>query len=195
MQWIALGLAALFALFIAQQAAFMSQPWSAFWLARPTAAPRIITIPVDGIPTGTTEPDQGALEPIHGMVTDAQRYQLARAAGFSAADAIIATAISIAEDGSGDPAATSPPNFNNSRDTCLWQVNSSWWSRFGGQAALADPMTCARAAFTIYGIQGWCAWSTYGTSAQCGLGHNNAYLAFMGRAQTASQAPANPVQA
>jgi hypothetical protein len=119
-----------------------------------------------------------------GMVSDVERFLLARAAGFSPLDAITATAISIAEDGSGNPTAMSGRNDNGTFDFCLWQVNSSWWPRFGGQAALADPHTCAHAAFVIYGIQGWCAWSTF--EASCGKGHTSAYAAFLGRARTAA---------
>jgi hypothetical protein len=117
-------------------------------------------------------------------VTDVERFLLARAAGFSSLEAITATAISIAEDGSGNPTALSPRNSNGTFDFCLWQVNSSWWPRFGGQSALANPQTCAAAADVIFQIQGWCAWSTF--EASCGRGHTGAYAAFMGRARIAA---------
>jgi hypothetical protein len=119
-----------------------------------------------------------------GAVTDVQRYQLAIAAGFSPVDAITATAISIAEDGSGDPAAMSPRNRNGTFDLGLWQINSSHWPEFGGLAALAIPANNARAAFAIYARAGWCSWSTYLTS--CGVGYTGAFAAFMGRARAAA---------
>jgi hypothetical protein len=119
-----------------------------------------------------------------GMVTDVQRYQLARTAGFSPTDAITATAISIAEDGSGNPAAMSPPNRNRTFDLGLWQINSSHWAEFGGPNALTDPATNARAAFAIYARAGWCSWSTYLTT--CGVGYTGAFAAFIGRARAAA---------
>lgn len=121
----------------------------------------------------------------HGFVDDRQRYLLARAAGFDAQEAVTATAVSIAEDGSGDPAALSGTNSNGTRDFCLMQVNSRWWARFGGMLALADPLTCFKAAFVIRGIQGWCAWSTY--LASCGTGHTGTFAMFLLRAQAAAR--------
>jgi len=137
--------------------------------------------------------DPATIPVIHGGVTDAFRYQLARAAGFSPAEAVIDVAISIAEDGSGDPTALSPRNKDGSYDYCLEQINSAWWPRFGGMQALSDPQTCFNAGHTIYTIQGWCAWSTYESS--CGSGHNGAYRAYLNRATAASQAQLPPGQA
>ena len=119
-----------------------------------------------------------------GAVTDLQRYQLARGAGFSPTDAITATAISIAENGSGNPAAMSPPNRNRTYDLGLWQINSSHWLEFGGPTALVDPANNARAAYAIYARAGWCSWSTYLTS--CGAGYTGAFAAFIGRARVAA---------
>lgn len=129
--------------------------------------------------------DPGDLANGHGFVSDFQRYQLALAAGWSASEVIIAVAISIAEDGSGDPAALSGLNFDNSRDLGLWQINSGWWPQMGGQHALTDPFTNARAAHAIYDRQGWCAWSTYETSCPA-RGHTGSYRAFLDRARAAS---------
>lgn len=138
--------------------------------------------------TDATNIDVGNLvEPVitSGAVTDVERFTLAVLAGFSPQDAVVATAISIAEDGSGNPVALSPMNTNRTYDFCLWQVNSSWWPKFGGQEALANPSICAHAAYVIFTIQGWCAWSTYESS--CGAGHNSAYRAALGRAAAASK--------
>lgn len=138
--------------------------------------------------TGVSVPvvvDPGDLAKGHGFVSDFQRFQLAIAAGWNPADAITAVAISIAEDNSGDPAALSGANFDNSRDLGLWQINSGWWPKFGGQHALIDPFTNAQAAHAIYGLQGWCAWSTYETSCPA-RGHTGSWRTFLDRARAAS---------
>lgn len=186
MRWVVLGAGALFAIFVCQQVALFVQPWAPWWFQKEgvsVSAPVLLDIPGEG---AITVADTGNLKPIIGAVTDAQRYQLARAAGFNAADAITATALSIAENGSGNPAALSGENWNKTRDLGLWQVNSIWWAQFGGQAALTDPLTNARAAAYIYSRQSWCAWSTY--EASCGPGHTGSYRAFITRAQAAARA-------
>lgn len=170
----------------------MAQPGGIYWLA--AQAPPEIQAKHPLVPIQTTGgaavvgPD--SIVPIvdvgviAGNVTDAQRFGLAREAGWSPLDAITAVAISIAENGSGNPTLLSAANFDGSRDLGLWQVNSGWWQRFGGQAALGVPINNARAGFVIYGLQGWCAWSTY--EASCGPGHNSAYRAFLDRARRAA---------
>jgi hypothetical protein len=141
-----------------------------------SAEPSLIgTVPVITAPADGPQP----------LVSDAQRYLLAIGAGFSAAEAVTATAISIAENGGGNPAALSGENFDHSRDIGIWQVNSAWWPQFGGQHALENPVTNALAAHYIYGRQGWCAWSTY--EASCGKGHNSAYAAYLSRAKAAAE--------
>jgi len=171
-------------LFFAPLIGLFGQMWAPFWFGQQQMLPIAIGTPiVIGMPTPTPAPipTVGA-----GMVSDSQRYQLARAAGWNPADAITATAISFAEDGSGNPAALSAPNWDGSRDLGLWQINSAWWPQFGGQAALVVPMNNARAGFAVFQRQGWCAWSTY--EARCGPGHNSAYAAFLCRALLASGA-------
>lgn len=154
------------------------QPWSPWWFARGD---------VGSIALGDGMPAQQGAPAVHaGAVTDLDRYSLARAAGFNALDAITATAISIAEDGSGDPAALSAANRDGSRDLGLWQINSGWWPQFGGHDALIVPAANARAAVVIFGRQGWCAWSVY--EAKCGPGHTGAYFGNLGRARTAASA-------
>lgn len=131
-----------------------------------------------------------------GFVSDHDRFLLAQAAGWSGIDAItglpnliLAVAVSIAEDVSGDPAARSAPNFDNSIDLGLWQINSVHWSSCGGPAALVIPINNARCAFGIWAAsRSWCPWSTFGDQATCHVrGHNNAYLAFLPRARAAAQ--------
>ncbi|HEY1298226.1 MAG TPA: transglycosylase SLT domain-containing protein, partial [Chloroflexota bacterium] len=162
-----------------------------YWLAA-QSHPEIAShapMPHGFVPGVTSIPlDASAVVPMPivrpGAVTDVQRYQLARGAGFSPTDAITATAISIAEDGSGDPAAMSPANRNRTYDLGLWQINSSHWLEFGGPTALIDPSNNARAAYAIFARAGWCSWSTYLTS--CGAGYTGAFAAFVGRARVAA---------
>lgn len=146
----------------------------------PTPAPFLITIP---LPTAVPVPVPVIPTLAAGFITDVERFALARVVGWSISDAYTAVAISIAEDGSGDPARLSPANRDGSHDLGLWQINSGWWPQFGGQTALENPMNNALAAFAIYQRQGWCAWSTYESS--CGPGHVGSYAAFVCRAQVA----------
>jgi len=85
-----------------------------------------------------------------GFVSDLDRFLLATAAGWTGDDALIAVAVSIAEDPSGDPAAEHV-NDDGSIDKGLWQINSGVpvgvaWARWGGRAALADPATGGEAS-------------------------------------------------
>lgn len=175
-------------LLIAPIIGLLAQPWSPWYISGGAMQSPVLI--GDG-PQLIFDP--GNLAPIAGMVTDVQRFQLARQAGWSPTDAITATAISIAENGSGNPAAMSGSNFDGSRDLGMWQINSGWWPQFGGQQALIDPWRNAQAAFSIYGRQGWCAWSTY--EASCGPGHTGAYRDFRVRAQAASRVQPDPRQA
>jgi hypothetical protein len=162
-----------------------------YWLAvqsHPEIAGQV-PVPVGFVPVLPPIPiDGGAAPPMPilppGAVTDVERYQLALGAGFSPADAITATALSIAEDGSGNPAAMSPRNRNGTFDLGLWQINSSHWPEFGGAEALAIPANNARAAVAIFARAGWCSWSTY--LASCGVGYTGAFAAFIGRARAAA---------
>lgn len=190
MKWLVGGVLLLFAmplLLLAPLLGILVQPFAPWWLSGHTGEVAAGE-PVAGVPF-----DPSTIPVVRGGVTDAFRYQLARAAGWDSASAVIAVAISIAEDGSGNPTALSPVNKDGSRDFCLLQVNSGWWARFGGQQALADPQTCFNAGHTIYGIQGWCAWSTY--EASCGVGHTSAYRAYLARARAASEVQPLPGQA
>jgi Lysozyme like domain len=156
----------------------LEQPLAPWWFSGKS------TIAVDAQPgTDVTTLPLGNPPASSGGVTDLQRYLLAIGAGFSPSEAITATAISIAEDGSGDPAILSGRNQNGTFDLGLWQINSSHWGDYGGQAALTNPVTNAIAAHTIYSRAGWCSWSTYERS--CGIGYTGAYAAFLGRARAA----------
>lgn len=158
-------------LFLAPLIGLFSMPWAPFWFGQRGA-----------LAGGATfEPVTGQ---VPGTVSDVERYELALAAGWNASDAVTATAISFAENGSGNPAAMSGRNSNGTFDLGMWQVNSQWWDQFGGADALKIPLNNARAAHTIYLRQSWCAWSTY--LVTCGPGHTGSYLAFLSRAQSAA---------
>ena len=181
--WIASSALIVALLILAPLIGLFSQPWAGFWFGQHvTAAPVDVgNIPLgDSLPRQQPAPGPAPVVP-SGFVSDIDRARLAVAAGFTELD--IAVAISLAENGSGDPTALSAPNFDGSRDLGLWQINSGWWPQFGGQQALTVPINNARAAYAIYQRQGWCAWSTY--NASCGRGHNGAYIPLLPRARVA----------
>jgi len=186
--WWIVGALTAFLLVMSPVMGYLAQPWAPFWLKGANAVPPPVVVS-----SNEQTVDLDNLAPIVGMVSDSQRYRLARAAGWGTEDAIIATAISIAENGSGNPSALSGENFDKSRDLGLWQINSGWWPQFGGHAALIDPWRNVQAAYYIKGRQGWCAWSTY--LASCGAGHTGSYAAFLGRARAASQVQPSPGEA
>lgn len=174
----------------------LSSPWAPWWLSSSALTGGQINAS-SGMPVVALGPEATDIDfPIdpanlalgHGHVSDMQRYVLAVAAGWSREEAIIATAISIAEDGSGDPAALSPPNWNKTRDLGLWQINSIHWPGCGGPTALTDPLTNARCGHSIFGSGNWCAWSTYTPCSPHPCGPP-CYLDFMARARAAAVTP------
>lgn len=172
MKWLAGG-TFIALLFLAPLIGMLSQSLAPWWFGQQARATGTGAFTIGDIPIGPLP-----------QINDEQRYAFAVTAGWSTAQAITATAISIAENGSGNPAALSSANFNGSRDLGMMQINSAWWPRFGGQAVLIDPATNFRAGYAIYLIQGWCAWSTY--LASCGPGHTGSFAAFMNRAERAA---------
>jgi hypothetical protein len=186
MRWIVVSLLIVFGpiLFGSLLVGLFVQAWAPFWFGQQQTLP--ITLISGG---GVTGDDIGniPLAPILGpqpIVSDHQRYLLALGAGFSLDEALTATAISIAEDGGGDPAALSPKNKNGTFDLGLLQINSSWWPQCGGQAALVVPANNFACGHHVYTLQGWCAWSTY--DARCGPGHTGSYSAYLSRARAAA---------
>lgn len=111
---------------------------------------------------------------LSGSITAAERYQLAREAGFSPPDAIVMTAISLAECANCDM-SSGTPNNNGTTDNGLWQINSShgWSGNY-----LADPLNNARAAYQVWKAQGFKGWCTYpgGCGGQPGVSNWNALL-------------------
>jgi hypothetical protein len=96
-----------------------------------------------------------------GTISLGQRYQLAREVGFTPADAIVMAAISALECGNCEL-----NSVNATGDLGLWQINSSHWAQYGGQAALVDPLNSARAAYGIWsaaggGVGGFKQWCVY----------------------------------
>lgn len=79
--------------------------------AATTAAPQIVNLTVTS-PAGP--PPQVIVAP--GGVSPSQLFQLALSAWGNTPDAILATAVSLSEDGSGNPTAISAPNKNRSYD-------------------------------------------------------------------------------
>lgn len=96
---------------------------------------------------------------IGGGVTDIQRAQYARNAGFPENEIARAVAISIAENLAGDPSAEHH-NSDGSIDRGLWQINSV--HNFP-VSQLNDPQGNARAAFQVWSEAGrsWRPWSTF----------------------------------
>jgi hypothetical protein len=176
---------------LAPMIGMLSSPWAPWWFSSAAKSGGTLTQTDGSIAVITLPP--GGLDLGHNIVSDVDRYQLALYASFSPAEAITATAISIAENGHGDPAALSPVNKNGTRDLGLWQINSQWWALFGGPEKLIDPIVNAQAAHYIYGRQGWCAWSTYGpcSTHPCGP---PCYRDFLQRATLASNTPPPPLQ-
>ena len=178
-----LGITGLLAVvFIAQQAAFFSQPWSRWWMSS-TGSTQSVTVSgdfSDAVPPIALEPDAPAAPVTGNRVSDVERFQLIRAAGAPPDVAIVMTALSIAEDGAGDPAIISPPNWNKTVDVGILQVNSAHIGQCGitGIAWLQNAMNNVRAAMCILGPSlNYCAWSTF--EERCGTGHTGAYRAFL----------------
>ena len=88
--------------------------------------------------------------------------QIAYQAGFRGAGLIYAVAVSLAEDGSGNPNATNTTgNTPPSTDRGLWQINSYWHPEVTDAMAF-DPLSAAQAAFRISnGGTDWSQWSTW----------------------------------
>jgi hypothetical protein len=93
-------------------------------------------------------------------------------AGFAESELIIAVAISTAES-SLNAAAISPPASDSSRGYGLFQIEYPTHSTLvpGGTVNNLQwviPAVNAKMAFSVYGSQGWNAWTTYQTGAYLG---------------------------
>ena len=197
MGWIATAAGAVFGIFLMFWVGFTVQPWSPWWISgsgsSTTTPTGDIALPVD-VPF-TSDPGTAGdipLAPVtSGRVSDVQRFQLIEAAGASPQVAIVMTALSIAEDSSGDPSIVSAPNVGLAAGTVdigLWQINSAHIGQCGilSKEWLFDPMNNARAAMCILGPSlNYCAWSTFEPS--CGPGHIGSYRPFIAGATLIAQ--------
>jgi hypothetical protein len=113
--------------------------------------------------SGTDEPSSGKIPnpgPAAGQVyTQSQLQQLWISAGGNPSDALIASAIAMAE--SSGRADATDNDSNGTQDQGLWQVNSSH-----GLSNMFSPMANARAAIQISGNgTNWNPWTTYTSGA------------------------------
>lgn len=121
-------------------------------------------------------------------LTAPQIYPLARQAGFSGPEAVIATAIALAESGGRSDARgdVSLANAKWGPSIGLWQIRSlnadNGTGRPRDASRLTDPAFNARSAYSIYKGSGWGAWTVYKTGA---------YMSKMDAAKTAANNPAD----
>ncbi|MBV9327477.1 MAG: transglycosylase SLT domain-containing protein [Chloroflexi bacterium] len=189
------GFAALFAALVLMVISVIAaMPWLSVGV--PDGAPPMVhvslpvgVLPAPAQPSGPNVAIVPASIPA-GFFSDLDRFQLALEVGFSPAEAVFATAVSIAENGRGDPLVISPPNHDHSVDIGLWQINSSHAAAFGGIQALLDPLTNARAARTLYLQGGWFLWCTF--PGGCGGGSGSpSWPQALARALAAGRAAGN----
>jgi cell wall-associated NlpC family hydrolase len=159
----------------------ISQPWGQWWLAG-QFGPQFVTRTGGDVSVGGNAivigPGSG------GIISAVERYRLAREAGFSLSDAVLAVAVSIAENHDGDP-SLQHHNDDGSIDTGLWQINSRNAPEFGGIDALKSPTVNAHAAYVLeQRARSFCPWFTYDVS--CGPKHTGSYQAFLATAAAAS---------
>lgn len=91
-------------------------------------------------------------------LTVAQMVGYARAAGFTGNDAIIAGAVGMAESGGNPDAINYVPCVG------IWQINVKAHPMYTVEA-MRDPAKNAAAAYAIWKVQGWHAWTTYTSGA------------------------------
>jgi hypothetical protein len=110
-------------------------------------------------------------------LSDAQIYSAAVAGGFTGQDAVIISAIALAESG-GNSTVVSKPNSNGTVDYGLTQINSSHTALLQG-GNWQDPTSNMQMAHTLYAAAGnkFTPWTTYKTGA---------YVGFLSRMQKAA---------
>ena len=122
---------------------------------------------------------EGLIMDNRGKLSILQLYNLAKNAGFTGTDLIIAVAVALAESG-GDPLAYGDIDIpvQGSASYGLWQINSHFHPEFGPDfEKLFDPVTNAYAAYVVYkqASNSFHPWSTF---------KNNAYAAFVDKINT-----------
>jgi lysozyme-like protein len=136
-------------------------------VARPTSASvqiAPITIHINVTPTPSTSSlpvVSGQFTPPMEAFSPVDRYRLALDVGFTPGEALLATAISLSENASGNPALVSLPNRGGTVDIGLMQINSSHCGDAGGCEALKDPVVNMREALKLYRQGGWFLWCTF----------------------------------
>lgn len=95
--------------------------------------------------------------------TVAQLKQAASNAGFTGNALVIAVAISLAENGSRNPAAVSPTNSDGSRDHGAWQINDKAHAALIRSGNVNDLNDNARMAYKVYTDAGksFRPWTTF----------------------------------
>jgi len=136
-----------------------AMPWLGTSVPGEPSAPVVVHAPMpvaeDAAPVGDVPAPSSS-----GNLSAGQRYQLALSVGFSPAEAIIATAIALAENGPGDPNAVNH-NRNGTDDVGIYQINDSHAAMAAGRQNLFDPVTNARVALALYRSGGWTQWCTF----------------------------------
>jgi hypothetical protein len=96
-----------------------------------------------------------------GNFSAVQRYQLALSVGFTPAEAVMALAVALAENGPGNPNAVNQNKPPALPDYGLWQINGSHAAMAGGVQNLFDPVINARVALQLSRSgSGWLQWCT-----------------------------------
>lgn len=116
-------------------------------------------------------------------------YHLAMQAGWSASDAVTATAIAMAESG-GNTGVT-----NSIGATGIWQIYDGPGMSQARFEQLRDPVENAKEAYAKWaaarkgGATGWCPWATYNEDSSCSgeRGRVNTWRQFLQQAQSAAQ--------
>jgi hypothetical protein len=116
-------------------------------------------------------------------------FHLAQQAGWSAADAVTATAIAMAESGGNTSVV------NSIGAAGLWQIYDGTYPSQQRATQLSDPLTNAKAAYAKWtaakagGGTGWCPWATYNEDSSCAgqKGRVNTWRQYLGQAQSAAQ--------
>jgi hypothetical protein len=103
---------------------------------------------------------------VHKTLTRKQLVDLARKVGFPEGEVERAAEIAMRESG-GNPNVVNdtrgrsflPPGTTVENSWGLWQINRLAWPRFS-EDELSDPEGNARAALSIWKLEGWAPWST-----------------------------------
>ncbi len=122
-----------------------------------------------------------------GNLSPTQRYQLALSVGFTRDEAVMALAVSLAENGPGNPNAINQNKPPALPDYGLWQINGIHAAMAGGVQNLFDPVTNARVTLALSRSgSGWLQWCTvpHGCGGLPGVPN---FASLLAQAQTVSR--------